>query len=373
MLIKCTASGCGRAFCYEAPGTWMGNTCLALHSLVAPGPEDTLDTIKEVFKCYECFDHSGEAIYPHLMRQPRFFYDAPIQAPRLLLAVYYLSQFYPDAEHTMLAIANSWTLQGWECAYWPIPFHLLDGKRTPDFHVSWPAGSYNMMVVYITHGVSDNYQINDTLGVEPQQFLKQTTTPISGFIKGATTCVSFILACGKVYDDPRNMAQIQQWIEQEDNFHSVVGTLNRRLSPAYMVDLLCQVAVDLLGYSTWKWELLIDLWLRNTLANGHTDLIYFERHNRPRAFLFSPFQTRPLGIPLPPILNACPCRPGSEEKKRKVWKVQHTGVARKEIGKVVIRVECSVCEKVWHLQKPRLNGLLWTCGGLYASILTNLC
>lgn len=135
-----------------------------------------------------------------------------------------------------------------------------------------------------------------------------------------------------------------------------------------MVDLLCQAVVDLLGYSTWKWELLVDLWLRNTLANGHTDLIYFARREEPRAFFFSPFQTRPLGIPLPSVLSACPCRPEGQQNRRKVWQVQHTGYHEKDLGGIVVTVKCSGCKSIWHLSKPSLNGRLWKCGGLYASV-----
>ena len=54
------------------------------------------------------------------MREARLFYRAPKQSPRLLVVVYYLSQFYPDAEHAMLAIANSWTMQGWEVGIFSI-------------------------------------------------------------------------------------------------------------------------------------------------------------------------------------------------------------------------------------------------------------
>jgi hypothetical protein len=143
-----------------------------------------------------------------------------------------------------------------------------------------------------------------------------------------------------------------------------------------MVDLVCQAAVDLLGYSSWRWQLLVDLWLRNTLANGHSDLIYFERLHRPRAFFFSPFLTRPLGIPLPSILTFCPCKvesqqgdlQGNNRGVRKVWKVSHKGRKDMPLGQVVIKVQCSCCKRSWRIQKPGLKGVLWTSGGLYASI-----
>jgi hypothetical protein len=48
------------------------------------------------------------------MQEARFFHDYPEPSPRLLAVVIYLSEFYPDAEHLMMAMTNSWAMQGWE-------------------------------------------------------------------------------------------------------------------------------------------------------------------------------------------------------------------------------------------------------------------
>jgi hypothetical protein len=148
-----------------------------------------------------------------------------------------------------------------------------------------------------------------------------------------------------------------------------------------VVELVSQAVVDMLGYSTWRRELVIDLWLRNTLANGHTDLIYFERCRQPEMFFFSPFLTRPLGISLPSILSHCPCkteqpkdasmhedRQGDKKGVRKVWKVAHTGKMQMPLGQVQIKLLCSCCKRIWKIQKPDLKGVLWKSGGLHASV-----
>jgi hypothetical protein len=48
------------------------------------------------------------------MQEARYFYESPETPPRLLVVLIYLSQFYPEAEHTMMAMTNNWAMQGWE-------------------------------------------------------------------------------------------------------------------------------------------------------------------------------------------------------------------------------------------------------------------
>lgn len=152
-----------------------------------------------------------------------------------------------------------------------------------------------------------------------------------------------------------------------------------------MIELVSQAVVDLLGYSTWKRDLVMDLWIRNTLSNGHTDLIYFERNRQPEMFFFSPFQTRPLGISLPSLLSHCPCmteqpedslmhedqqpeRQGATKGVRKIWRVDHKGKMHMALGQVQIKLRCTCCKRTWKIQKPDLKGVLWKSGGLYASV-----
>ncbi|KAG9095657.1 hypothetical protein FRC06_009563 [Ceratobasidium sp. 370] len=101
-----------------------------------------------------------------------------------------------------------------ECYYRPVPLHALNDMQESDFTVPWEPKAYYACVVYITHGMSDTYQINDSLGVTPHQFLNDTTSPIRATIRNAKFSVSFMLACGTLYENPQNVQAIQEWIDR---------------------------------------------------------------------------------------------------------------------------------------------------------------
>lgn len=152
------------------------------------------------------------------------------------------------------------------------------------------------------------------------------------------------------------------------SLHSVVGTMNKRLLPAYMVNLISNSAVELLGFHAWSSRMVLDTWLRDSLACTHTDLIFFSRQQEPTLFCFSPFQTRPLGKDLPSLLMNCDCGvDGSGKGGRKIWEVKHTGHHGSKLKEVVVTARCSYCRRRWQLQEPELPGILVKIGGLYAA------
>ncbi|KAG9099177.1 hypothetical protein FRC06_005545 [Ceratobasidium sp. 370] len=212
-LLSCIT--CGSVYCYERPDEHLGSMCVVLHGLVSLPPGTPLETSIQSFECYECFDHEKPEIFPHLVRPTRFFYEYPDPEtpPRLALVVYYLSQFWPDAEHTITSIVNSWGLEGWECSYKPIPLHSVDSDSGLTFEVPWIEGSYSTLVVYITHGISgDHYQITDELRATPKEFFDKTLAPIHAVVRAAKFSAAFMLTCGELYRHPHKVSEIQEWV-----------------------------------------------------------------------------------------------------------------------------------------------------------------
>lgn len=143
--------------------------------------------------------------------------------------------------------------------------------------------------------------------------------------------------------------------------------MNKRLLIAYLVNLVANSAVELLGYHTWTSRMVLDNWLRDSLACTHTDLIFFTRKAEPTRFCFSPFQTRPLGKDLPSLFASCDCGAVGSGRGRKIWDVRHDGHHGKKLKDVLVTVRCSFCGRRWTLQEPQLPGILVKIGGLYAA------
>jgi hypothetical protein len=143
-----------------------------------------------------------------------------------------------------------------------------------------------------------------------------------------------------------------------------------------MIDLVSKASIDLLGYDAWSPRGLLELWLRHDLASTHTDLICISREEDPELWLFSPFQTRPLGKELPSILMTCSCssldKPGSRRtgnsQTRTIWKVTHNSKHGKALRDIAVKAACSTCKQTWILPTADLVGKLHHTAGLYAAI-----
>jgi hypothetical protein len=143
-----------------------------------------------------------------------------------------------------------------------------------------------------------------------------------------------------------------------------------------MITMVTKASVQLIGYEGWSINKLMDLWLRDDLAVTHSDLICFSRDEAPVMWLFSPFQSRPLGKELPSVLMTCTCpsleKPNTSrlpaERVRKLWKVTHNAKPGKPLREVEVKASCTVCKQVWKLPTEALHGELRYVGGLYAAI-----
>jgi hypothetical protein len=144
----------------------------------------------------------------------------------------------------------------------------------------------------------------------------------------------------------------------------------------YMITMVTKALVQLISYEGWSIDKLMDLWLRDALAVMHSDVICFSRDEAPIRWLFSPFQSHPLGKELPSILLTCTCL--SLEKSNmsclpaehvcKIWKVTHNAKPGKPQCKVEVKASCTISKQVWMLPTEALHGKLCHVGGLYAVI-----
>jgi hypothetical protein len=149
----------------------------------------------------------------------------------------------------------------------------------------------------------------------------------------------------------------------------MVGMLNQRLAPCYLASFLPKVATQLLGYSHWDQRMVLDVWIRDTLACTHTDMIYFGKQEAPQVFFFSPMNTRPLGRELPSIHMVCKCRPDEKSRSnKKKWIVKHRGHEKMALNTIFIHIKCSQCGKGHGLTAKDHEGVLVKVGGLFAAV-----
>lgn len=148
-----------------------------------------------------------------------------------------------------------------------------------------------------------------------------------------------------------------------------------KLAPGLLLNMVARMTVALMGESPWAVDRMFECWLSDGIAVNHSDLIVLVRDTPPVMWLFSPFDSRPLGKELPGLLNACSCPERkilddgvTEGKKRKVWVVKHDAHDKKMLRDVKVSISCSVCKQKWPLPSEHLAGQLRKVNGLYAAV-----
>jgi hypothetical protein len=143
-----------------------------------------------------------------------------------------------------------------------------------------------------------------------------------------------------------------------------------------MVSVLCRWSTRLVEQDKWAHDIMRKTWLTDGPARIHTDIVYMAVNEEPEMWLYAPFQSRPLGKPLPSLLKVCTC-PGIARKPdgtpvaqqpRKVWKVTHSGKAPNALRDVSVKASCTVCKQSWSLPSENLSGRLDNAGGKYCAI-----
>jgi hypothetical protein len=156
---------------------------------------------------------------------------------------------------------------------------------------------------------------------------------------------------------------------------SLVGCLNKKFSPAFMVNVFAKWSKALVNETGEACKAMHHIWMRDTIACSHSDLLCLARGRRPELWLYAPFQSRPLGKPLPSLLSVCPCSPASNEqaqaaniRRRKIWKVEHNGNPGSKLRNVKVKAICQACRQAWPLPQESLAGSLMKINGVYGAV-----
>ncbi|KAG8721964.1 hypothetical protein FRC08_008358 [Ceratobasidium sp. 394] len=156
---------CGLYFCFESLDTPSGLMCVKLNYF---SEDDSRRNVREdikSFRCFECHDPSN-GMYP--------------------------------------------------CYTIPVRLQSLDTTNQLPVDFSWEPDTYNVMVIYVTHGTSEKkrYQLNDNLALGPAQFLDSTLDPARQVLSHAKFACGILLACGHVYDSSENVWNLDQWVKK---------------------------------------------------------------------------------------------------------------------------------------------------------------
>ncbi|EUC54287.1 hypothetical protein RSOL_036300, partial [Rhizoctonia solani AG-3 Rhs1AP] len=344
-LLQCRR--CGDHLCYTGPyPTNQTAPCIMLQVFRDEVNRPPVQEEIENFSCIHCWSQSEEGAYPHYVRTAPWVAvrERGKPAPRMVMLIYYLEQFWPQAMHLQKHIAGKWVCRGWSAHVEPVRLETLPEQGTILPNLSWEAKTYNVYIIYITHGIS----ATKTYQVSPGTSYSAPEAP------------------QKVWD-------LQLWLNRSDLVNTVMGCLNEKFTPAFLVCFLGKLTTSTANDKLLS-EDVIDSWLSDDIAVSHTDLICLEKWSPPVMWLFSPFNSRPLGKELPHILTACQCKRmqrtsnQQQQKNRKVWMTSHNAAHGMHLNKVQVKVTCSLCRQMWILPSEHLTGVVYTHAGLYSSI-----
>ncbi|KAB5588351.1 hypothetical protein CTheo_8204 [Ceratobasidium theobromae] len=259
----------------------------------------------------------------------------------------------------------------------PVKLETLHENKPMFEGMDWEKGSYNVFVVYITHGLSDEagYQLADGLALQPVEFLEQTLTIPTEILCNARTRRGFLLCCGHPLYHSGFVASMNQWFERGP-LDTLLGAMNTRMCVAYTINLIARLSTCMVDGDSDAMETMFRLWLTDSVAVSHTDMLCFARGGEPTLWLYAPFQSRPLGMPLPSIMTTCSCpdlniaehRTLRRLKSRKAWEVDHNGADGVALRDVAVKASCTVCRQVWPLPADHLAGTLRKYAGNFAAV-----
>lgn len=152
--------------------------------------------------------------------------------------------------------------------------------------------------------------------------------------------------------------------------------MNPKLCVGYVVNLAARLSTKMVDPDPHATETMFQTWLTDSVAASHTDIICFARGSEPMLWLYAPFQSRPLGKPLPSVMSTCSCPdvPSGERLRlrrlnsRKAWEVDHNGADGVRLREVAVKATCTVCRQVWRLPSEHMAGTLRKCSGTFAAI-----
>ncbi|KAF8597009.1 hypothetical protein BDV93DRAFT_513684 [Ceratobasidium sp. AG-I] len=387
--VSCTT--CQEAFCCRGLGQeFIGDMCVELNAY-ATGPHLlNLEEEKQLFKCPFCWHDENhpplqKLLYPHYIRPvPIISIERPGEdAPRMVMVIYYLEEFWPQAMHLRSLVTARWKTNGWPRASAlssQSNYKLLTNKKS-----LWSNKSFDLFFVYLTHGLSESkgYQISHNVScvaveenrssssAQRRQCNTLSTAPtLPGQSWFAVATLSRLLNTQEICISGSGVL-----LTRNGPFDSLLGCMNLKLAPAFMLNLVTKMTTKLAKVDQWAEEKMLECWLTDGIACNHTDMLLLTKRSPPVMWLFAPFESRPLGKELPSLLSVCSCPQLSTSRtdpaegwNRKVWRVTHDWKKGKPLNEVIVKASCSVCGQMWLLPSEHLAGSLRRVDGLFAAV-----
>ncbi|KAG8791751.1 hypothetical protein FRC12_008232 [Ceratobasidium sp. 428] len=249
-------------------------------------------------------------------------------------------------------------------------------ERPPACCRSWESGTYDVMVVYLTHGLTgeQGYQVAQGRALRPAKLLDFTLQNVRTVLAGAASRRGYLVCCGHPLLHPGLVSELREHLNRSSLFDSLVGCLNKKLSPAYMANLVTMFSYHLIGVSGDARKTLHCTWMTESIACSHTDLLHMAPGRAPEMWLYAPFQSRPLGKPLPNVFSVCPCpslidpESGRTSARKKIWKVDHKGRPGSKLRDVKVKAICQGCRQAWPLPYEALQGTLVRVAEVYGAV-----
>ncbi|KAG9124105.1 hypothetical protein FRC07_012823 [Ceratobasidium sp. 392] len=145
------------------------DACIVLNQYSSDGRRPRLAAAKREFVCRSCWDCETQGLYPHYVKPSISLLAHPStgEHTKLVMIIFYVEQFWPQAQHLTNLIAGRWETKGWPCFVKPIKLEHMEEQSS--FERPYESGTYELFVVYITHGLTGDqgYQIAHGKALEP--------------------------------------------------------------------------------------------------------------------------------------------------------------------------------------------------------------
>ncbi|KAG8724032.1 hypothetical protein FRC09_000707 [Ceratobasidium sp. 395] len=354
--------------------------CVIFNHYSADGSRPPLAQARREFTCFDCWNHREHGRYPHFIRPIPHLRSEPAgeRFPRIAVVLYYVEEFWPQAQHFVGIMRGRWSTKGWACMIEPVKLEHMSEQPVLFPTMTWEPLTYSLFVVYLTHGLTEDlgYQLAHEKSMKPARFLEHTLGLARPAIENARDRRCFMWCCGHPLYHSGLVADLVGWLKGEGLFDSFMAAMNVKLSPAFLLVLTARLSTALVDPDPQAMETAFRQWLTDIMAPSHTNLFVWSRDCEPRLWLYAPFQSRPLGKPLPSVIGTCTCPdlpdgpqlPLRRQNSRKTWEVDHNGRDGMKLRDVVAKATCTVCRQVWPLPADHLTGELRKFEGIFAAV-----
>ncbi|KAG9090346.1 hypothetical protein FS749_000625 [Ceratobasidium sp. UAMH 11750] len=208
---------CHTGYCMQGPTAQEITSCVQLGNLdVTLDLTDTdVDKLIKTFLCPGCYIPSPGKEYPHLIRNPPFHVPDPPRHPRMVLVVFYITEFRLVATNLARQIAYTWYERGWEVNTSSSNLHLAVGYHHAHVDTSqWAFRTYRVFVIYLTHALSNDFTLQ-TSGVQAQPvdvLLDWTRAVMTPVLVDAASVDAALLCCGYLFTCSKQMTILQTYL-----------------------------------------------------------------------------------------------------------------------------------------------------------------